>query len=112
MNENDYETGYQDGCDTTALTLQKVVDARDKRIAELKKQLIVTRKYSYGDGYERASIEFSGRIALLEEAGTTMAGNLLFLADHLTGRIGEGAQAEMIRIAEEWLELVPQETGQ
>jgi hypothetical protein len=61
------------------------------------------------DALGKRITELLDRIAALEEAGTTMAGNLLFLADHLTGRIGEGAQAEMIRIAEEWLELAPPE---
>ena len=47
-------------------------------------------------------------IAQLEEAGEEMANNLAFLANHLTGRIGEGAQAELLRLASEWYELVPE----
>lgn len=49
------------------------------------------------------------RIAALKDAGTTMAGHLLFLADHLTGRIGEAALTGMEQSAKKWLELVPQE---
>ena len=48
------------------------------------------------------------RIQQLTEAGEEMANNLAFLANHLQGRIGEGAQAEMLRLAKDWYELVPQ----
>ncbi len=40
--------------------------------AELKEKLLITRKYSYGDGYEGASIEFSGRIQELEAELSTL----------------------------------------
>lgn len=142
-----YAEIYRRGVIRASLTAREATEIAD-HITNLEEQLIITRKYSYGDGYEGASTEFAGlvqerddritaleaekeeaydtgyrdafnanydplteRIAALEEAGEEMANNLAFLANHLTGRIGEGAQAEMLRLAEEWYELVPKEQG-
>jgi len=59
--------------------------------------------------YEDEIMHLRAKIDLLTNAGTEMAGNLAFLANHLEGRIGEGAQSEMLRLAEQWYELVPEE---
>ena len=46
------------------------------------------------------------KVERLEEAGDEMASNLTFLANHLTGRMGDAAVQQMLDLADNWADAV------